>query len=112
MVRHLRVECEKALHHVMSRGIERQDAVANDRDCEQWLELTIETYDWKLHTFVVMDNHLTSLKERSGPNYRPGYSLSTVITRAILINRIGDPNTFFTVGSRRNWWRMKDNSAS
>ena len=44
----------------MSRGIERRDIVADDRDRGRWLEWlvrTVETYDWQLHAFVLMDNH-------------------------------------------------------
>ncbi|MGB6043336.1 MAG: transposase [Pirellulales bacterium] len=60
MARPLRVEYEGALYHVMSRGIERRDIVADDRDRGrwlEWLERTVETYDWQLHAFVLMDNH-------------------------------------------------------
>ena len=48
MARPLRVEYEGALYHVMSRGIERRDIVADDRDRGrwlEWLERTVETYD-------------------------------------------------------------------
>jgi len=60
MARPLRVEYEGALYHVMSRGIERRDIVSDDRDRQRWLEWlqrTVETYDWQLHAFVLMDNH-------------------------------------------------------
>jgi len=60
MARPLRVEYEGALYHVMSRGIERRSIVVDDRDrwrWLEWLERTVETYDWRLHAFVLMDNH-------------------------------------------------------
>lgn len=60
MSRPLRIEYEGALYHVMSRGIERREIVADDRDRGRWLEWlvrTVETYDWQLHAFVLMDNH-------------------------------------------------------
>jgi len=60
MARPLRVEYEGALYHVMSRGIERRNIVADDRDrwrWLEWLERTVETYSWHLHSFVLMDNH-------------------------------------------------------
>ena len=60
MVRPLRIEYEEILHHVMFWRIERRDIVADDRDRVrwlEWLERTVETHDWQLHTFVLMDNH-------------------------------------------------------
>jgi len=60
MARPLRIEYEGALYHVMSRGIERRDIVADGRNRERWLKWlvrTVETYDWQLHAFVLMDNH-------------------------------------------------------
>lgn len=59
MARPLRVEYEGALYHVMSRGIERRDIVSDDRDRQRWLEWlqrTVETYDWQLHAFVLIEN--------------------------------------------------------
>jgi len=44
---------------VMSRGIERRDIVSDDRDRQRWLEWlqrTVETYDWQLHAFVLIEN--------------------------------------------------------
>ena len=60
MVGPLRVEYEGTLQHVMSRGIERRDIIADDRGRAQWLEwLTriVETCDQQLHAFVLMVNH-------------------------------------------------------
>ena len=61
MARPLRIEYEGALYHVMSRGIERRDIVADDRDRVRWLhwlERAVDTYGWQLHAFVLMNNHL------------------------------------------------------
>jgi len=58
MVRPLPIEYEGALYHVMSRGIERRDIVADDRGgWLEWLVRTVETYDWQLHAFVLIENH-------------------------------------------------------
>ena len=60
MVRPLRVEYENALYHVMSRGNERRRIVRDDMDRQRrldWLRRSVETYGWRLHAFVLMDNH-------------------------------------------------------
>jgi REP element-mobilizing transposase RayT len=44
----------------MSRGNERRPIVRDDADREKrfdWLRLTVDTYGWRLHAFVVMNNH-------------------------------------------------------
>jgi REP element-mobilizing transposase RayT len=49
-----------ALYHLMSRGNERQPIVRDDRDRQrrlEWLRRTVETYGWRLHAFVLLDNH-------------------------------------------------------
>ena len=75
MVRPLRVEYEGALHHVMSRGNERQRIVRNDRDRLHrldWLRCSVETYGWRLHGFVLMDNHEHLFVETPHPNLSAG----------------------------------------
>ena len=60
MARPLRIEFEGALYHVMSRGNERRRIVRDDADRTRrldWLRRTVETYGWRLHAFVLMDNH-------------------------------------------------------
>ena len=60
MARPLRIELAGGLYHVTSRGIERRDIVGDDRDRQRWLDWlrrTVETYGWRLHAFVLMDNH-------------------------------------------------------
>jgi REP element-mobilizing transposase RayT len=60
MARPLRTQFAGALYHVMSRGIERRNIVCDDRDRQQrleWLRRTVETYGWRLHAFVLMNNH-------------------------------------------------------
>jgi putative transposase len=47
-------------HHVTSRGNERRPIVRDDADREKprdWLRRTVETYGWRLHALVLMDNH-------------------------------------------------------
>lgn len=60
MARPLRIEYSGALYHVMSRGNARKAIVRDDVDREKrldWLRRTVETYGWRLHAFVLMDNH-------------------------------------------------------
>ena len=60
MARSLRIEYADAHYHVMSRGNERRGIVRDDADREKrldWLRRTVETYDWRLHAFVLMNNH-------------------------------------------------------
>ena len=60
MARPLRIEYEGALQHVMSRGNARRRIVRDDRDRQRrldWLRRTVDTYGWRLHAFVLMDNH-------------------------------------------------------
>jgi len=60
MARPLRIEFPGALYHVMSRGNERRAIVRDDADRLKrldWLRRTVETYGWRLHAFVLMNNH-------------------------------------------------------
>jgi REP element-mobilizing transposase RayT len=60
MARPLRIEFPGALYHVMSRGNERRAIVRDDTDRSKrldWLRRTVETYGWRLHAFVLMNNH-------------------------------------------------------
>ncbi len=60
MARPLRIEFPGALYHVMSRGNERRVIVRDDDDRRKgldWLRRTVETYGWRLHAFVLMNNH-------------------------------------------------------
>ncbi len=61
MARPLRIEFAGAVYHVTSRGNARQDIVRDDLDREKWvdwLRRTVETYNWRLHAWVLMTNHL------------------------------------------------------
>lgn len=60
MARPLRIEYPGAHYHVMSRGNERQPIVRDDADRVKrldWLRRAIEMYGWRLHAFVLMENH-------------------------------------------------------
>lgn len=75
MARPLRIQFPGALYHVMSRGNERRAIVRDDRDREKrldWLRRTVETYNWRLHAFVLMRNHDHLFVETPEPNLSAG----------------------------------------
>ena len=71
MTRPLRIEFAGALYHVISRGNERKPIMRDDVDWEKrldWLRRTVETYDWRLHAFVLMTDHEHPFVETPEPN--------------------------------------------
>jgi hypothetical protein len=75
MARPLRIEFAGALYDVMSRGNARQDIVRDDADREKrldWLRRTVETYGWRIHSFVLMRNHDHLFVETPEPNLSAG----------------------------------------
>src|SRR5262249_8403982 len=75
MPRRLRIECEGAIYHVMSRGNARQDIVRDDDDRYRLLtdlERVVVRHDWELLCFVVMHNHLHLLLKTPRPNLAKG----------------------------------------
>jgi len=75
MARPLRIEYADALYHVMSRGNDRRPIVKDDADRTrrlEWLSRTVEIYRWRLHAFVLMDNHEHLFVETPEPNLSVG----------------------------------------
>jgi len=75
MARPLRIEFAGALYHVISRGNERRPIVRDDADRRkrlEWLRRTVETYGWRLHAFVLMNNHDHLFVETPEPNLSAG----------------------------------------
>jgi REP element-mobilizing transposase RayT len=75
MARPLRIEYAGALYHVISRGNEQRPIVTDDVDRQRrldWLRRTVETYGWRLHAFVLMDNHEHLFVETPEPNLSAG----------------------------------------
>ncbi len=75
MAQPLRIEYPGAHYHVISRGNERRPIVRDDADREKrldWLRRTVETYGWRLHSFVQMDNHDHLFAETPQPNLSAG----------------------------------------
>ena len=68
MARPLRIEYPGACYHVMSRGNQRRAIVRDDADRHKrldWLRRTVETYDWRLHAFVLIGRRGHRLDERT-----------------------------------------------
>ena len=60
MVRPLRIQYPGAVYHVTSRGNERKAIFSDDDDRFRFLDIlsqSVETYEIKLHGFVLMLNH-------------------------------------------------------
>ena len=60
MVRPLRIQYPGAIYHVTSRGNERKAIFSDDEDRFRFIDIlsqSVETYDIKLHGFVLMMNH-------------------------------------------------------
>lgn len=71
MARKPRVEYAGAVYHVMSRG-DRQNLICRDnRDKEIFMDTLEEAcvrHGWRIHAFVLMDNHYHLLLETPEPN--------------------------------------------
>ena len=75
MARALRIEFPGAVYHVTSRGNARQVIVRDDLDREKWMDWlrrTVETYNWRLHAWVLMSNHDHLFVETPEPNLAAG----------------------------------------
>jgi putative transposase len=71
MARRPRIEFSGALYHVISRGDHGEAIYRDDRDREGFLICLGEVCErtgWKIHAFVLMDNHYHLLLETPEPN--------------------------------------------
>ncbi len=61
MARPIRVQRSGAWYHVSARGNERRAIYRDPRDRQHFGELLaqpVSTFGWRLHAFVLMDNHV------------------------------------------------------
>jgi REP element-mobilizing transposase RayT len=75
MPRKPRVEYEGAVYHVMSRGDRQNLIYRDDRDKKTFLETLTEACSrcgWRIHAFVLMDNHYHLLLETPNANLVDG----------------------------------------
>jgi REP element-mobilizing transposase RayT len=71
VARNPRIERAGAWHHVSARGIERRAIYRDERDPRHFVELlgeAVELFGWRLHAYVLMDNHFHLLVETPEPN--------------------------------------------
>jgi putative transposase len=60
MARPLRIEIPGGWYHITARGNERKTPFRTDRDRLHFLELLselVERFNWRLHSYVLIDNH-------------------------------------------------------
>ncbi|MGD0958784.1 MAG: transposase [Methylomonas sp.] len=75
MSRPLRIEFAGGLYHVTSRGDGREAIYLTDQDRLLFLELlgnVVETYNWAVHAYCLMDNHYHLLIETPDGNLSQG----------------------------------------
>jgi len=75
MARFPRIERAGAWHHVTARGNERRAIYRDDRDRQHFCDLlgeAVELFQWRLHVYVLMDNHFHLLVETPEPNLGRG----------------------------------------
>ena len=70
-----RIERAGAWHHVTARGNERRAIYRDDRDRGHFCDLlgqVVRLFQWRLHAYVLMDNHFHLLVETPEPNLGRG----------------------------------------
>ena len=64
-----------AWYHVICRGVEQRAIVLDDRDREAWFKLLVDVehrFAWKIHAWVLLDNHFHLLVETWQPRLSRG----------------------------------------
>jgi putative transposase len=75
MARPIRMERPGAWYHVTARGNERRPIYRDATDRRHFCQLladAVEVFGWKLHAYVLMDNHFHLLVETPEPNLGRG----------------------------------------
>src|SRR5208283_2431525 len=89
VARPLRIERPGGWYHVTARGNERRAIFRDDRDRQHFCDLmaeAVETFGWRLHAYVLMDNHFHLLVERPEPNLGRGMQWLNV-SHSVWFNR-------------------------
>ena len=74
MARRMRIETS-GFHHIINRGVNRGDIFSSTEDKEKFLEIVCEVssrYDFKIHAYVLMNNHYHLLLENQRENLSHG----------------------------------------
>jgi len=75
MARKIRIEYAGAAYHVMARGNQGRDIYADERDRKLWLATLGEACEktgWRIHAWVMMNNHYHLLLETPEANLVAG----------------------------------------
>jgi REP element-mobilizing transposase RayT len=75
MARPLRYEAAGEVYHVVARGDGGKTVFENDKDRHCWLDLLERAcgrFGWRVHAWVLMDNHFHLLLETPEPNLVAG----------------------------------------
>ncbi len=75
MPRPLRLQYPGAVYHIMARGNHQGPIVDDDRDRQRWLETLAEACEktgWRVHAYVLMNNHFHLLVATPEPNLSDG----------------------------------------
>ena len=82
MARKIRIEYAGAAYHVVARGNQGRDIYADDRDRKLWLETLREACEktgWRIHAWVMMNNHYHLLLETPEANLVAGRGISGAV---------------------------------
>ena len=75
MPRQVRIEYAGAVYHVMARGDRREGIFNDEEDRAMLLKILAQACDktgWRVHSWVLMDNHYHWLIETAEPNLVDG----------------------------------------
>jgi putative transposase len=73
--RPLRIDHPGAIWHITARGNNKKNIFRDDLDRERWLWLlaeAVEMFDWRLHAYILMDNHFHLVVETPVGNLSRG----------------------------------------
>ena len=93
MARKLRIEYEGALYHVINRGNYRADIFASDGAREAFEECLWEACEktgWRIHAWVMMNNHYHLLLETPEANLVAGMKWLSLAPRRVGVGRASD----------------------
>ena len=100
MARKIRIEYAGAAYHVMARGNQGRHIYADERDRKLWLATLGEACGktgWRIHAWVMMNNHYHLLLETPEANLVAGMKW---LQGTLLLNKPSTRGTLTPLGSR------------
>jgi putative transposase len=100
MALQIRIEYAGAAYHVMARGNQGRDIYDDERDRKLWLETLGEAWaktGWRIHAWVIMNNHYHLLLETPEANLVVGMKW---LQGTLLLNKPSTRRTLSPPGSR------------